>query len=112
MITWWKGDKRLNTVATTSSSNNSVNIDVDNRIEVIEKSGSETMKLYGITPGSKVSTLKIRNLVMSDQGEYSCTASNKSGHFSTKFNVTITGKTLVICKIIYKQFEVKLSLKS
>ena len=98
MVTWWKEDKRLNTVAATSLSNNSVNVD-DSRIKISEKSGPEATESYDVTPGSKVSILRIRNIVLSDQGVYSCTASNKSGHFVTKFNVTITGKKEFLCTL-------------
>ena len=89
VVTWWKGDKRLNTVASSSSPNKKI---TDDRIKISEKSDRETTELLGVTPGSKVSELRFHNILPSDQGEYSCTASNKSGHFAAKFNVTITGE--------------------
>jgi len=88
VISWWKDSERL--ISTTIA-----NSDVTNRrgpsINITTKSNIKITDALAVTPGSKVSILTIYPVTADYQGEYRCMATNKSGDFSAKFSVKITG---------------------
>eukprot|EP00111_Clytia_hemisphaerica_P000770 TCONS_00002265-protein len=85
VITWWRDDKRLG-----SQDKPNANINIPSRIKIRETSDLQSTKWHSVTPGSKISLLQINSVLPTDQGEYSCVATNKSGHFSAKFDVKVT----------------------
>ena len=108
VITWWKGDKRLG-----SQDKPNANTNIPSRIKITETSDLQTTKWHSVTPGSKISLLQIDSVLPTDQGEYSCVATNKSGHFSAKFEVKVTGKKNeeFIFVFIHFIFFLKLKIK-